>query len=186
MQLTGNEDLRVQKTITAIRETFEAMICEMNYEQITVKELTARAKINKKTFYHYYPTLDDLLRELQNKLAQKFMARVEGMEQPKDMDKITREFFLSVEELGALGEKLICNGNYKYINRKVTNDILSQTVWYLETSNPYIQNIVMRFVSQSTLEMYKQWVADGKQIPLEEMITLASELVCNGVKCKKL
>jgi len=45
------EDLRVQRTKEFIRKTFEEMICEMDYEQISVKELTQRAKINRKTFY---------------------------------------------------------------------------------------------------------------------------------------
>ena len=38
MLLNGTEDLRVQKTIEAIHKTFEEMICEMDYEKITVKE----------------------------------------------------------------------------------------------------------------------------------------------------
>ena len=37
------EDLRVIRTKEAIRKTFEEMICEIDYERITVKELTARA-----------------------------------------------------------------------------------------------------------------------------------------------
>ena len=57
------EDLRVRKTKKAIRDAFEEMICEMDYEQITIKELAARAQINRKTFYLHYTDLDDLLRE---------------------------------------------------------------------------------------------------------------------------
>ena len=51
MILTGSEDIRVKKTILSIRNTFCKMICEMDYEQITVRELCERAMINKKTFY---------------------------------------------------------------------------------------------------------------------------------------
>lgn len=65
MILTGNEDLRVIKTIESIKSSFEDLICEKDYEKITVKELCDKARINKKTFYHYYPSLDDLLAELQ-------------------------------------------------------------------------------------------------------------------------
>ena len=39
MILQGNEDLRVVKTIEAIKREFEALICEKDYEKITVKEL---------------------------------------------------------------------------------------------------------------------------------------------------
>ena len=51
MKITGKEDLRIQKTMAGIHAAFEEMICEMDYDSITVKELCARAMINKKTFY---------------------------------------------------------------------------------------------------------------------------------------
>ena len=63
MILKGHEDLRVVKTIEGIKAAFEDLICEKEYERITVKELCDRARINKKTFYHYYETLDALLAE---------------------------------------------------------------------------------------------------------------------------
>ena len=69
MILTGHEDLRVVKTIEGIKTAFEELICEKDYETITVKELCDRSRINKKTFYHYYETLDALLAELQLELS---------------------------------------------------------------------------------------------------------------------
>ncbi|EQC59778.1 hypothetical protein N219_00635 [Limosilactobacillus fermentum MTCC 8711] len=53
MNLNGTEDLRVQKTITAIYQAFEELILTTDYEKITVAELARRARINKKTFYRY-------------------------------------------------------------------------------------------------------------------------------------
>lgn len=50
-------DLRVQKTREAIKNTFKEMICEMPAEKITVKELTDRARIHRKTFYLHYTTI---------------------------------------------------------------------------------------------------------------------------------
>ena len=51
MNSNGTEDLRVQKTITAIDQAFEELILTTDYEKITVAELARRARINKKTFY---------------------------------------------------------------------------------------------------------------------------------------
>ena len=184
METAKKEDLRIQRTKESIRDAFKQMICEMDYEKITIKELTDRAKINRKTFYLHYNTLEDLLRELQNEMAQDFIKRTEGLSRPRDMDKITREFFLAHEELGVLGERITCSGSYHYISRRITNDILSQT-WQADRNSsgidPYVQNIIMNFVSQGTLTVYKQWVADGKQIPLEEIIRLTTQLICNGL-----
>ncbi|MEQ3170124.1 TetR/AcrR family transcriptional regulator [Dysosmobacter welbionis] len=184
MKTNGTEDLRIKRTKKSIRQTFEEMICEMDYEAITVKELTERAGINRKTFYLHYDSIDDLLLELQNEMAQSFIKRTENMERPRDMDKITREFFLVHEELGKLGERITCSGSYHYISHRITSDILDQT-WKVDGQkrkvDPYVHSIVMNYVSQSTLIIYKQWVADGKRIPLEDIIRITTALVCNGL-----
>ena len=165
MRSLDREDLRVQRTKEAIRRAFTEMICEMDYEKITIKGLTERARINRKTFYLHYDGLDELLREMQSEMV--------------------REFFLRSEELGEFGEKLLCSGNYHYISRRITSDILEQT-WGRDGEHsdvdPCVRNIVMTFVAQSTLEIYRQWVADGRKIPLERMIELTTALICNGVR----
>ena len=76
MILQGNEDLRVVKTIEGIKSAFESLICEKDYDRIRVKELCERARINKKTFYHYYETLDALLAEMQVELSTGFIDRI--------------------------------------------------------------------------------------------------------------
>ncbi len=63
MNLNGTKDLRVQKTITAIYQAFEELILTTDYEKITVAELARRARINKKTFYRYYPKWLSLVTE---------------------------------------------------------------------------------------------------------------------------
>ena len=106
MILTGNEDLRVVKTIEGIKAAFEELICEKNYEQITVKELCDKARINKKTFYHYYETLDFLLAEMQAELSSGYMERVKDFKLPEELDKVNREFFLFSVEQGLAYEKI--------------------------------------------------------------------------------
>lgn len=178
MAAKRQEDLRVLRTKQSIRRAFTEMLCEMDYERITIQGLTERAMINRKTFYLHYPTLDGLLREMQHEMAQEFIKRTEGMERPRDMDKVTREFFLYTEELGKLGERLNCSGNY--LSQDITDEIMAQTWRPLQKNSP-LQSIVMAFVSQATLAIYRQWVADGKEMPLEEIIELATRLICNGV-----
>lgn len=184
MLLNGSEDLRVQKTIDAIQKTFEEMICEMDYDKITVKELCERARINKKTFYRYYDVLDDLLAELQGIMSQEYIKRVENYRIPEELDKINREFFLYSVEKGMAYEKITCSGSYGYIRNKMMNNVFDST-WgkstWLQLLDPYKQNILLGFVQSASIEMYRQWVADGKKIPLEEIIEMSNQLLCAGV-----
>ncbi|WPG32940.1 TetR/AcrR family transcriptional regulator [Lactiplantibacillus plantarum] len=73
MQVSQYQDLRVQRTINSIYDAFKRLICEKEYSKITVTELAKMAQINKKTFYRYYPTLDDLLIELQTRYSQAYL-----------------------------------------------------------------------------------------------------------------
>lgn len=184
MLLNGSEDLRVQKTIDAIQKTFEEMICEMDYDKITVKELCERARINKKTFYRYYDVLDDLLAELQGIMSQEYIKRVENYRIPEELDKINREFFLYSVEKGMAYEKITCSGSYGYIRNKMMNNVFDST-WgkstWLQLLDPYKQNILLGFVQSASIEMYRQWVTDGKKIPLEEIIEMSNQLLCAGV-----
>ena len=184
MLINGTEDLRVQKTIDAIQKTFEDMICEMDYEKITVKELCERARINKKTFYRYYSVLDDLLADLQGVMIEEYLERIKNYRIPEDLDKINREFFLYSAEKGSVYEKITCSGNYGYIRSRMISNVMNST-WknstWLQLLELPKQNILLHFIQTSTVEMYSQWVADGKKIPLEEMIKISNQLLCAGV-----
>lgn len=184
MILDGTEDLRVQKTIEAIHRAFEEMLYEMNYEKITVKELCERAKINKKTFYRYYAVLDDLLAELQGLFTQEYLKRIENYKVPEDLDKINREFFLYSVEKGPLYEKITCSGSYDYIRSKMVNDVMNskwgQSTW-LQLLEPSKQAVLLEFIQSASMSVYRKWVADGKKIPLRDMIELSNQLLCSGV-----
>lgn len=51
-----------------------------------------------------------------------------------------------------------------------------------EKIGKYRYNFLIAFVQSTTLSMYKQWITDGKKISLDEIITLTSELLIDGMK----
>ena len=184
MRFSGSEDLRVQKTISAIHEAFETMILETNYDKITVKALCERARINKKTFYRYYETLDFLLAEIMDKFATDFLERIKNYRVPEDLEKINREFFIYSTEQGDLYERIVCYAPHQAISRKMISHIINQT-WNsalkFQELNIYEQNLLLSFIYNVGLELYRQWVSDDKKLSLEEIITLSNKLLCTGV-----
>ena len=184
MILTGHEDLRVVKTIEGIKSAFEDLICEKDYEKITVKELCDKARINKKTFYTYYETLDALLSELQVELSKGFVERVKDYSLPEELDKVNREFFLFSSEQGLAYEKITCGGTYLTIRDEMTDQVndeaWSKSKKYQKLSF-FEKRLLMEYINNAVLTAYRHWVEDGKKIPIEEMITLTNRIVLGGV-----
>ena len=184
MILQGNEDLRVRKTIQGIKIAFEELICEKEYEKISVKELCDKAQINKKTFYYYYETLDALLAELQGELAEGYLTRIKGYSLPEELDKVNREFFLYSAEQGLAYEKITCSGAYHAIRDQMISGVTdagwSGSKKYQQLPD-YQKQLLMGFINNAVLTAYRLWVEGGKTIPLDDVIEETNRLVLGGV-----
>ncbi|KRO00696.1 TetR/AcrR family transcriptional regulator [Companilactobacillus kimchiensis] len=186
MKLTGYEDLRVQRTISSIYMAFEKLICEKEYQKITVKELSEMAQINKKTFYRYYPTLDDLLAEMQAQYAKGFLEEVRKLQYPRDLGKSVRSFFTYSAKQGEAYDRITASsvGNYVGIRQQMIDSVMNST-WGESKEFNLLKNwekrILLNFVEQTGLNVYKQWINQGKKESLEDVIESATALMQGGV-----
>lgn len=184
-ETTGKkEDLRVKKTRAAIHQTFKEMICEMDYNEITIKELTARAQINRKTFYLHYTSLDDLLEELQDEIADNFIKRKVSYSNMEDIRDLIRLFFEHAAHMSLFHERLLCSGSYRPVWEKINQKIMSyrkETNRGVFHSNEYVENLIFAYFGANSSLLYRQWVEDGKKLPLEDLIEIATKLICDGM-----
>lgn len=185
MILQGNEDLRIKKTITGIKAAFEEMVHEMGYENITVKELCERANINKKTFYRYYDTLDHLLAEMQEEISTQFFERLNHYSFPNDLDKVNEEFFLFSAEQDSSFEKITCIEPRIPMRDEMTSKFdksgLNTTDQYQQL-NDFEKTFLVGFVNDSVLSAYRQWVKDGKKVPLNDVVAMTNKILIGGTK----
>ena len=181
MRTTPSNDLRVTKTLEAIDTTFRAMMLEKGFSAITVKELCERARINKKTFYRYYETLEDLMAEVMAGYAAAWRRRTSRLHMHDDIVEITREFFCFGAEQDALYDAITCDPAWDAVQRSLQDDASGEHVENVPDGyTPERWHVVYAWQSGAVLSMYRAWVADGKAIPVEEMAELATSLVCGG------
>ncbi|MBQ7606944.1 MAG: TetR/AcrR family transcriptional regulator [Desulfovibrionaceae bacterium] len=185
MLIKGTEDLRVQKTIANIDRSFCSLLLEKDYDQITVTDICTRAKIQRKTFYTYYSSLDELLREKLAVLSQTYIERIKQYSVPEQIAEINREFYLYSSQAGELYEKIVCSAAYQDIGSVLLNELVRKTwensPWFKNLSLCE-QNILLTYVYSTGAALYRQWVKDGKQIPLETMIQFADQLLEQGIR----
>ncbi len=187
MKLTGYEDLRVQKTINSIYQAFEELICEKEYPKITVKELAQRAQINKKTFYRYYPTLDDLLREMQAQYTKAFIEEVKDYHYPEDLNKNIAAFFEFSAKQGKAYDRITistASSSYSGIRAEMVKEVMNKT-WGQSRSfnlmNDWQKEVLFTFIESTGLDIYRAWVLSGKKEPLAGVIKQAQALMSGGV-----
>ena len=177
-------DLRVIRTRKAIREAFCSMIMEMDFQDITIKELTRRAMINRNTFYLHYESMDALLRELQEEIAGEFIEKQVSYTKMADIRRMIRVFFEYMATQSPLQDRLLCSGSYRFFYDRVNQQVMghrklmNRGAFGLDEAS---ENIIFTYYGSITAVLYRQWVADGKKLSLEEVIQLATKLICEGM-----
>ena len=73
-----NPEHRVQTTKRLLREALTGLLTEKPLQSITVKELCARAHLNRGTFYAHYADVYDLMEQIESELRTEFFAAVEA------------------------------------------------------------------------------------------------------------
>ena len=188
MILTGNEDLRVHKTISAIRNTFADMLLEMPYEKISVAELCKRALINKTTFYRYYPTMDDLLEELLTEYARPYEELTKGMRYPEDLETLIRTFMTYCAQQGPLYDAILSSDSYSKIMWKLMDEMGKERDVNFKIPKGWTEaewSLYLYHINMAQIRFYQKWVEEGRVIPPERMAAMAVRLICDGARIKR-
>ena len=179
-------DPRVARTRAAIREAFATMVCEDEPSRITVKALTDRAGINRKTFYLHYDSIEALFDEVATEVMDSFFHQYETTPDiPEDIDGHARRFFCFLAGQPSLTERLICSPVYYYdFGERLYHAQMSR---YHSAGDPFgwmpheKEELVLSFIRTTALNFYRQWVRQGKSVPADEAAQLLGELTHHGV-----
>lgn len=178
-------DLRVIKTRRAIREALCDMIMEMDYHDITIKELVDRAMINRNTFYNHYSSIDALLEELQDEIVDDYIAMFTSYENIEDVEKMIKNLCEYVVSRSPLQERIFCCGSYRFVAEAINEKISShqkQLRRGIFGMSEAAEDIVLAYCGSVGAIIFRQWISSGKKLPLDELISLSTKLICKGME----
>lgn len=177
-------DLRVLKTRTAIKDTFKEMIMEMEASKISIKELTERALIHRKTFYLHYTCIEALYEDVLSELAEPYFAEIDKLDVNAPFTEVNRVFFEYMAAQEPYVEKIVCDNSYREFADKFFMAMMQHN---RSRHNPYAkfsteeQNVINTFLGTNSINIYRIWVQDKKSIPLEDLIDLSGKLFYGGI-----
>lgn len=179
-------DRRVLRTKKNIRQTFLQLLSEKSLTQLTVKELSEQADINRKTFYMYYSNIEEILSELEDELVQKLVLVFEK-------ELFDREVFDSYSFFENLN--LAIHGDIELYRTLNHADLLPHLI--LRAKNALI-NVFFRkynipadsdseryilyaeYAASGILSMYTKWFSNDFHMSLEELTKTAAEITLYG------
>ena len=175
---------KVLKTKASIYKAFKEMVCEMDPNNITVKELAERANIHRKTFYLHFNCIEDLYKDVLEKMCKEYFEEVEKLSVPNNIYDLT-EILFNFCSNDEFTEKLFCNENYRIYSNKIIKSFLNHN---RNIFNPYSaytkeeQNLINTYLNSGSLDLFRQWVNDGKVISKERAVELTSRLLAQGIE----
>lgn len=174
-----SKDLRVRRTLKAIRSAFYDLVLTKDYSDISITELTDRAEINRKTFYLHYSSLEDLVKEVEQEIVENILENVRLSAEQLDVEGCVDTFYHYLDECDEVQQKLLCDSHYYFFYEDVTDAVLKSSAFskfFEKTKHPDI----VRSYSICITFIYRNWLKSGRPIPLDELIEYASMIISKG------
>ena len=190
----GEADIRVVKTIESIQESFLCCLEEMGFLNMTVKNITEKARINRSTFYKHYMDKYDLRDKYVDSVIQEFVANLDTafVYMPKiTMDsyykelrrcleffqKRRREYLIlwscNLQERNAF-EEMIGGGVEKLVKEFENNPKISRK------KRPYFSLYARLFLGNMMVSV-RWWFTEGQQVDADEFTRMMILHMGNGI-----
>ena len=182
------EDRRVRRTKQLIKQSLIQLMQEKSFKEITVKDITERADLNRGTFYLHYVDIYDLLNSIESEILvtiEKILLTYNESSAPLSCFELLQEVFSYIEINRELFEALLNSEVEEAFLTKLQSLIrtlgldLMQVV-YKDTSLPHY-SYFLSFVLNGVLGVTEQWFKNGMDLSSTEMATMIDHFIIDGI-----
>ncbi len=168
------EDRRVKRTKRILRECLFKLLEEKSIDEITVKELTEAADVNRSTFYFYYRDINDMMMQIQDEIFTVFEQTVlipqASFVTVEDFTNYCIRFLLFCKEYEKICKFVISNDPNNNLAKKIKKSLLKRIP---DTKKVFPENDSKRYLTAFAVsaiwETIIQWMYDGMKVDAEEM-----------------
>lgn len=181
-------DRRVLRTKKNIRQAFLHLLSEKSLSQITVKELSDLADINRKTFYMYYSNIEDIFAELEDELVLKLVHVFEKELFQKEMfdsysffENLNRTILEDIDLYRILNHSdLLPHLIQRAKNALIEVFFRKYNISADSDNERYI--LYAEYAASGILSMYTKWFSRDFHMSLEELTRTAAEITLYGLQ----
>ena len=181
-------DRRVRKTRTQLRECLITLLKEKKVQDITVRELTDMADLNRGTFYLHYKDVFDLLEKTEAELQEDFnqlVCKHDAVDLKQRPSVIFNEIYSLVYDNADLIEILLGeNGDLNFVNRLkqlIREKCLKDWMEVFRSGNAAAFDAFFSFIVSGCIGLVQYWLQTGLKETPEQMAKLTEHIITKGI-----
>lgn len=180
-------DRRIERTRASIRQAFVEMLTEMDYDAITVAELTKRACIDRKTFYLHYKDKDDLLHNLEKEHSQEVRRLMTGLtwsdDVLPDITSLCTALAEAFETIAPVHRRIAQTPSYAFIlidELALLQEAFRDTLQGRTALSPEHLDLYAEYYAGGVLALYWRWLRTGETTPFTTVVSTAVDAIYHG------
>ena len=179
-------DLRIIKTRRTIRNALVDLMSEKELSAVTISELSARAEINRKTFYRHYRTISDVVAELENEILSEFSEIIKnGNDSLLNIGAVFRDISALVERRRDFFVRLMTYNHDLFNNKKIKAMLRKTLSVSLRKAGAAMgeQSIkaVSEFLISGVLALYADWFDNNCEGSLDFITEISGNMATGGL-----
>ena len=183
------EDRRVRKTKTRLRQALTGLMAQKDIKDITVKEITERADVNRGTFYSHYRDIYDMIAQVEDALFEELgevMDAYTTADLRADLVPILEDVFTFVRDnadfCGALLSSRTDSALFQRLYTVVYGKCLEEWGELYGLKEDPLRDYYLNFMVSGVVGLIQVWVSEGLRHTPREMATLAEGLIRQGIR----
>lgn len=189
MAKEDNMDRRVRKTRTLLRKCLTELLKKKKIQDITVREISDLADINRGTFYLHYKDVFDLMEQVETELLDELNELINKYGPGAFLNKpsgIFTEVFTLVKNNADIVAILIGeNGDLNFVNRLngiVREKCLKDFMELFRNGNPESFNAYYSFIVSGCIGIVQYWLAAGVKETPEQLAFMTEQIMVKGIR----
>ena len=173
---------RVKMTKRLIRESFLELLEKEPIGKITVTQICDLADVNRSTFYAYYDSTYDLLREIEDGVLEKIPAPTKEFtfENRKEFAGELTAFFEYIKKHSATFAVLISNTDESDFNYRLLEALFDKMIIKDIIDKSFYSRLGYVFSVNGAVGMIKEWIENDFPISAKEFAQMALDMCINA------
>ena len=188
----NTDDRRAKRSRRLLKEALLALMQEKRFHEITARDVTEKADLNRGTFYLHYPDTQALLESIEDDILTEAQGLIDQhlgeLENSSSLSPILMPTLDYILDKRATIELLLCNNNASNFLDKFHTLICRNSLEYAKErsaiTDPVQLDYFLSFVSFGIMAMVKVWISQGMTLPKQKLIAYADALMDSAAQAK--